>query len=50
MFRTCRAVSRPPVSAVEEEIRIAMLLHIEGLRDDGLPTPDPSTQAAYLKA
>jgi predicted RNase H-like HicB family nuclease len=42
--------TRPTVSAVEGEIRAAMLFHIEGLRDDGLPTPEPSNLAVYVKA
>ncbi len=34
------------VSAAEEEIRAATLFHIEGLREDGLPIPKPSSLAA----
>jgi len=36
----------PTASVVEEEIRAAILFHIEGLRHDGLPIPDPSALAA----
>ena len=36
--------------AVEEEIRTAILFHIEGLRVDGLPIPEPSSLAAYVEA
>jgi predicted RNase H-like HicB family nuclease len=31
----------PTVETVEKEIRDAIHIHIEGLRADGLPVPDP---------
>ena len=40
----------PTVPTVEEEIRSAILFHIERLRDDGLPIPEPSSLAAYVEA
>jgi predicted RNase H-like HicB family nuclease len=40
----------PTVPAVEEEIRATILFHIEGLHDDGLPIPEPSSLAAYVEA
>jgi predicted RNase H-like HicB family nuclease len=40
----------PTVPAVEEEIRATIPFHIEGLRDDGLPIPEPSSLAAYVEA
>jgi predicted RNase H-like HicB family nuclease len=32
-----------------ENIRDAIRMHIEGLREDGLPVPEPSTRAASLE-
>jgi len=39
-------------ATVEEavsEIREAMLFHIEGLREDGLPVPPPSSRVANVE-
>ena len=33
---------------VEEDIRQAIKFHIEGLQDDGLPVPMPSSIVEYL--
>ena len=33
----------------EREIREAIEFHIEGLREDGLPIPEPSSQIAYVE-
>jgi len=38
------------VAAVEDEIRDAIRFHIEGLRSDGLPVPEPSSLAEYVEA
>ena len=38
------------VAAVEREIRAAIRFHIEGLRDDGLPVPAPTSMAEYVEA
>lgn len=38
------------VAAVENEIRAAIRFHIDGLREDGLPIPDPSSIAEYVEA
>ena len=35
------------VKEVEAEIREAIRFQIEGLRDDGLPIPEPTTIAEY---
>ena len=32
-----------------KNIREAVVLHIEGLREDGLPVPEPSTRAEPLE-
>jgi predicted RNase H-like HicB family nuclease len=37
------------VEAVEREIRNAIRFHIEGLQDDGLPVPQPTSTAAYVE-
>lgn len=38
------------VAAVENEIRAAIRFHIDGLKEDGLPIPDPSSLAKYVEA
>jgi predicted RNase H-like HicB family nuclease len=38
------------VAAVEVEIRSAIRFHIEGLRQDGLPVPPPTSMAEYVEA
>jgi predicted RNase H-like HicB family nuclease len=37
------------VSEVESEIREAIAFHIEGLREDRLPIPGPSSQVEYVE-
>ena len=39
----------PTVEAVEQEIRVAIRFHIDGLRADGLPVPAPSSLAEYVE-
>ena len=38
------------VAAVEIEIRNAIRFHIDGLKDDGLPVPKPTSIADYVEA
>ena len=38
------------VEAVENEIRAAIRFHIDGLREDGVPIPTPSSLAEYVEA
>lgn len=38
------------VADVEKEIRGAIRFHIEGLKQDGLPIPSPSSIAEYVEA
>ena len=33
---------------VEREIADAIAFHIDGLREDGLPVPEPQTSSAYV--
>ena len=33
----------------EEQIREAIQFHIRGLREDGLPIPDPASQVDYVE-
>ena len=40
----------PTVAEVEREIREAIRFHIEGLEEDGLPVPAPTTLAEYVDA
>ena len=38
------------VEEVEREIRDAIRFHIEGLKEDGLPVPEPTPIAEYVTA
>lgn len=38
------------VKEVEREMREAIRFHIEGLKEDGLPVPAPSSIAEYIEA
>jgi predicted RNase H-like HicB family nuclease len=38
------------VAAVEAEIREAIRFHIDGLREDGIDIPAPSSIAEYIEA
>ena len=38
------------VAQVEAEIRDAIRFHIEGLKEDGLPVPQPTSIADYIEA
>ena len=38
------------VKEVEREIRDAIRFHIEGLKEDGLPVPEPTSIAEYVTA
>jgi predicted RNase H-like HicB family nuclease len=40
----------PTVEAVETEIRAAIRFHLEGLKEDGLPVPEPTSRAEYVEA
>jgi predicted RNase H-like HicB family nuclease len=40
----------PTVPEVEKEIREVIRFHIEGLREDGLPVPAPTSIAEYVEA
>lgn len=40
----------PTVEVVEEEIRTAIRFHIEGLKQDGLAVPEPTSIAEYVEA
>lgn len=37
------------IQEAEQEIRAAIQFHIEGLREDGLPIPVPSSVVEYLE-
>lgn len=37
-------------SEVEERMREAIRLHIAGMREDGIPVPEPSSIAEYIEA
>jgi predicted RNase H-like HicB family nuclease len=36
------------VAEVEVEIRAAIIFHVEGLREDGLPIPAAASQVEYI--
>ncbi len=36
------------VEEVEQRIREAIILHIEGMREDHLPLPQPTSRAEYI--
>lgn len=38
------------VATVEREIREAIRFHIDGLKDDGLPVPAPTSSVEYVEA
>lgn len=38
------------VAAIESEIRDAIRFHIDGLKQDGLPVPKPTSIADYVEA
>ncbi len=38
------------VAEVEQEMRAAIRFHIEGLEEDGLPVPVPSSVVEYVEA
>jgi len=42
-------VTAATVSEVEAQMREAIAFHLEGLRADGLPVPDPASQVGYLE-
>jgi len=37
------------VEEVEREIREAIEFHLEGMRDAGLPIPEPTSRTAYVE-
>lgn len=37
------------IAEVEAEIREAIVFHVEGLREDGLPVPPPSSHVEYVE-
>jgi predicted RNase H-like HicB family nuclease len=36
--------------AAESEMRTALQMHLKGLKEDGLPIPEPSTSVGYVEA
>ena len=45
----CVATGRT-IDEVRERMRVAIELHWEGMREDGLPIPQPTTLADYVEA
>ena len=44
----CVATGRT-IAEVESEIREAIAFHLEGMREDGLSAPAPSSQVEYIE-
>ncbi len=44
----CVATGRTP-KEVERRIREAIALHLEGMAEDGLPIPEPSSRVEYVE-
>lgn len=40
----------PTLAATERLMKEAIEFHLEGLREDGLPIPEPTTKADYITA
>lgn len=38
------------VEEVESEIREAIAFHLEGMREDGIPIPEPTSKVEYVDA
>lgn len=38
------------IDEVRERMRVAIELHLDGMREDGLPIPQPTTLADYVEA
>jgi predicted RNase H-like HicB family nuclease len=45
----CVATGGTP-GEVEQEIRSAISFHLDGLREDGLAPPEPTSEVAYVEA
>lgn len=43
-------VTGATVAEVERDIRAAIRFHIDGLKADGLPVPNPNSLAEYVEA
>ncbi len=37
------------IQGIESEIREAIAFHIEGMREDGLPIPEPASRVEYIE-
>ena len=37
------------IEETEQQIREAIKIHLRGLREDGLPIPEPSSQVEYVE-
>ena len=49
LFRTCPSASLlAAISERSSDIREAIALHLEGMREDGEQIPDPHTAVAYI--
>ena len=44
----CVATGRT-LEEAEQEIRLAIELHIQGMKQDGLPVPNPSSSVDYVE-
>jgi len=44
----CVATGRT-IEETEQQIREAIEIHLRGMREDGLPIPEPSSQVEYIE-
>lgn len=44
------AVTGATVADVERDIRVAIRFHLDGLREDGKPLPEPTAVLEYVEA
>jgi predicted RNase H-like HicB family nuclease len=40
----------PTLDELHQSIRSAVAMHLEGLREDGLPVPEPQARAEFVEA
>ena len=46
---SCSVATGATIEEVESELREAIAFHIEGMREDGLSIPDPTSQVEYIE-
>jgi hypothetical protein len=49
-FLTCGLWPLGQLSKTEIEIRDAISFHLEGMREDGIPFPEPTSRVEYIES